>query len=66
MPKDHSNITQPEALQWVDDNCRCLHNRKRIRSRAVAFLLGSNLLVAMDYIDDLQKEIAKLKGESDG
>lgn len=41
--KDHSTITIDEAIAWVNANCRFEHNRKRIRSRAVAWLLFTHL-----------------------
>ena len=52
--KDYTNITLEESLAWVHAQCRFEHNRKRLRSRAVAWRLH-------EEIERLTKELETLK-----
>tara|TARA_R110000868_G_scaffold343736_1_gene604706 strand:- start:271 stop:477 length:207 start_codon:yes stop_codon:yes gene_type:complete len=61
--KDYREITIEESMQWIDHNCYLDDVRKRLKSRAVAYKVGTYLLMAMGHIEELEKEIKILKGE---
>lgn len=63
--KDFRDITINQAMQWIDDKCHHEDVRKRLMSRAVAYKVGTYLLIAMNKIAELEAEIKKLKGEDD-
>lgn len=63
--RDYSNITIDQAMEWIDKQCLYEHTRKRIKSRAVAYKVGTYLLMAMNHIEELEAELKKLKGEED-
>ena len=52
-------------MEWIDKQCLYEHTRKRIKSRAVAYKVGTYLLMAMNHIEELEAELKKLKGEED-
>jgi hypothetical protein len=60
---DFSKITLEEALDWVDKNCFELSVRRRLKSRSVAFVLGTQLRIALDHIDDLNHKTSKTTGK---
>jgi hypothetical protein len=61
--KDYRSITIDEAMEWVDKNCVSEDARKQLKSRAVAWRIGTLLLIAINYVADLEKRIAKLEAE---
>ena len=61
--KDHRSITIDEAMAWVDKNCFHEDVRKRLKSRAVAWRIGTHLLIAINYVADLEKRIVELEAE---
>jgi uncharacterized small protein (DUF1192 family) len=61
--KDYRSITIDEAMAWVDKNCFHEDVRKRLKSRAVAWRIGTHLLIAINYVADLEKRIAELEAE---
>lgn len=63
--KDYRDITIEQAMQWIDKQCHHEDVRKRLMSRAVAYKVGTYLLMAMNKIAELEAEIKKLKGEDD-
>lgn len=63
--KDHRDITINEAMQWIDKQCHHEDVRKRLKSRAVAYKVGTYLLIAMSKIAELEAELKILKGEDD-
>lgn len=63
--KDYRDITINEAMQWIDKQCQYEDVRKRLMSRAVAYKVGTYLLIAMNKIAELEAELRELKGEED-
>ena len=63
--KDYRNISLEEAFQWVRANCTFEHNRKVIKSRAVAYILARAVTAAVDVIEAKTKEVEGLKKELD-
>jgi hypothetical protein len=63
--KDYRNITLEEAFAWTRANCAFEHNRKNIRSRAVAWILAKAVSSAVDVIEHRNREIEGLKKELD-
>lgn len=63
--KDYRDITINEAMQWIDKQCQHEDVRKRLMSRAVAYKVGTYLLIAMNKIAELEAELRELKGEED-
>ena len=61
--KDYRSITIDEAMEWVDKNCVSEDARKRLKSRAVAWRIGTHLLIAINYVADLEKRITELEAE---
>jgi hypothetical protein len=61
--KDYRSITINEATDWVDKNCVHDEVRKRLKSRAVAWRIGTHLLIAINYVADLEKRIVELEAE---
>jgi hypothetical protein len=66
MPKlkpnpDYSKITLPEALEWVETNCKFYDVIKRLRSRAVAYKLYVALQRALEENTELKNKIAVLE-----
>ena len=58
--QDYSKITLQEAFTWVDAQCRFEHNRKRLRSRAVAYILAKEVLRLMEENKVLKDGISKV------
>lgn len=56
--QDHSKITLKEAQDWVEQQCRFEHNRKRLRSRAVAWRLNGEILALQELLE-AQEELLK-------
>ena len=54
--KDFSKTTLDEAIDWTLKNCSMNDVRKRLRSRAVAWVL-------LKQINNLQTELQQLKQE---
>jgi hypothetical protein len=61
--KDYRSITIGEAMDWVAKNCVHDDVRKRLKSRAVAWRIGTHLLIAINYVADLEKRITELEAE---
>ena len=61
--KDYRSITIDEAMEWVDKNCVSEDARKQLKSRAVAWRIGTHLLIAINYVEDLEKRIVELEVE---
>lgn len=61
--KDYRSITIDEAMEWVDKNCVSEDARKQLKSRAVAWRIGTHLLIAINYVADLEKRIVELESE---
>ena len=61
--KDYRSITIDEAMAWVDEYCFYEDVRKRLKSRAVAWRIGTHLLIAINYVADLEKRITELEAE---
>ena len=61
--KDYRSITIDEAMAWVDKNCFYEDARKQLKSRAVAWRIGTHLLIAINYVADLEKRITELEAE---
>jgi hypothetical protein len=59
----YRSITIDEAMEWVDKNCFHEDVRKRLKSRAVAWRIGTHLLIAINYVADLEKRIVELESE---
>lgn len=64
--QDHSNITLEESITWVNAQCRFEHNRKRLRSRAVAWRLYQELLALQDKLIELDKILLEQAQLHDG
>lgn len=60
---DYRSITIDEAMEWVDKNCVSEDARKQLKSRAVAWRIGTHLLIAINYVADLEKRIVELESE---
>ena len=60
---DYRSITIDEAMAWVDKNCFHEDARKQLKSRAVAWRIGTHLLIAINYVADLEKRIVELESE---
>lgn len=58
--QDHSTITLQEAQEWVEQQCRFEHNRKRLRSRAVAWRLNEEILALQELVEVQGSLIKKL------
>jgi hypothetical protein len=61
--KDYRSITIDEAMDWVDKNCGHDDVRKQLKSRAVAWRIGTHLLIAINYVADLEKRVVELEAE---
>jgi hypothetical protein len=61
--EDYRSITIDEAMEWVDKNCVSEDARKQLKSRAVAWRIGTHLLIAINYVADLEKRIVELEAE---
>lgn len=61
--KDYRNITLEDAVQWTVKNCMMDDVRKRLMSRAVAYVLAAQLKYASELIVDLVAENERLNKE---
>ena len=61
--EDYRSITIDEAMAWVDEYCFHEDVRKRLKSRAVAWRIDTHLLIAINYVADLEKRIVELESE---
>ena len=59
--KEIPEPTIEEAMDWVDKNCCFADVRKRMRSRAVAYILGLYIIFLSEELTKAKAEIEELK-----
>jgi hypothetical protein len=59
--KEIPEPTIEEAMDWVAKNCMFADVRKRMRSRAVAYILGMCIVSLSEELTKAQTEIEELK-----
>lgn len=61
--QNFSQMTQKEAIDWIEKNCSFADVRNRMRSRAASWIVLNMLKEAVAYIAKLEETLKTLKEE---